>query len=458
MNLKKNIITLLILIFSIYILGNVKCYATTGSFSVSKSSVSLKKGNSSTVTLTVKNCEGAFTVTSSDTSVATASISNDGWVSGTATITIKAKKAGSAKITVTATNVADNQEEPQDVTGSKTIKVTVTDTTNSSNTSNKSTTNNTASNNTNNENDNKPTETKVSTDATLKNLGITPSQYDFTGFRKMTTSYSVTVPNSVETISIYAYANDSKATVTGTGSKKLTDGINTFSVKVTAEDKKTTKTYTLKITKEKEEEKTTDDEEKINQENNDNKKEENDIVGLTNIQVEGLELTPSFSNDIYEYNVTASSDTNALDIKTEKSSDDISIEIVGNEDLKLGENVITLLVYNSKKDETTTYQIVATLENPKVDLTEVNDSMSKVQRELLAKKIIIIGTLVVIVMLIIVFVVQRNKILSKNEFLENNDKEGRIDLSKDESMFERINENTEVVKKKTGKKKGNHFK
>ena len=47
-------------------------------------------------------------------------------------------------------------------------------------------------------------ENKVSSDATLRNLGITPN--DFSGFRKAKTSYNVTVPNSTEKINIYAKA------------------------------------------------------------------------------------------------------------------------------------------------------------------------------------------------------------------------------------------------------------
>ena len=54
----------------------------------------------------------------------------------------------------------------------------------------------------------KPTET-ISNDATLKNLGIKPN--DFSGFKKSKTSYDVTVPNSVSSVSVYAVANNSNA-------------------------------------------------------------------------------------------------------------------------------------------------------------------------------------------------------------------------------------------------------
>jgi len=540
MKLNKRTITLLILFLSIFLIGNVKSYAATGSFNLNKNSVSLKKGKSTTVSLTVKNCEGTFTATSSDTSIATVSVSDndsdgDGWITSTAGIKIKAKKAGTATITISTSDVSDTSEN--EVTGSKTIKVTVTDSASGS------------SNSSDKDKDNDKETNKLSTDATLKNLGITPAKYDFSGFKKATTNYSVTVPYEAEKISLYADANHSKATVSGTGSKKLEIGENIFKVKVTAEDKKTTKTYTLKITRKKEAEISTDatlknlgitpteydfsgfrkmttsysvkvpyeaekikiyadatsekatitgigsetldvglntftvkvtaedkkttktytlkitrkeekevveepieDEESIEQEN-----ENISVVGLTNLQIEGLELTPTFSNDVYEYKVIAPSDKKVLDIKTERSSDDIIIDIVGNTNLQKGENVITLLVYNSKKDETTTYQIIANLEDD-IDLTDVNNSISSAKREQLAKKSIIIGALIIIVMLIIVFIIKRNKILNKNEFLENNNKIDRIDLSRDESMFERINENTEDTVKKKKKSKGKRFK
>lgn len=58
-----------------------------------------------------------------------------------------------------------------------------------------------------------------------------------TGFNKTTTSYTLdNQPNNKTSINITATASDSKATVTGTGSKTLNLGDNTFTVKVTAED------------------------------------------------------------------------------------------------------------------------------------------------------------------------------------------------------------------------------
>lgn len=449
MKLKKIIIMSILLLFSILTFGNINSYAASGSFSVSKSSISLEKGKSTTFTINLKNCEGVFAISSSNTSVATVSTSRTGWLESKATITIKAKAKGTATISVKAEDVADSSAK--EVTGTKSIKVTVTDS--SSNTSNKPSTtnnsnnNNNTSNSSNNNNDNN--ENKKSNIATLKNLGITPN--DFSGFRKMTLNYSVKVPNSVSKVKIYADPTDSKATVTGTGSKNLKVGKNTFAIKVTAEDKKTTKTYVLNITREEKQEEKEPEENTV-----ENKVDETPVEtkkdGLSNLEISGFTLNPAFSQDNYEYNVDVPSDKKTLDIKTEKTGDDITVEVVGNENLKLGENVITLLVYNSKKENIATYQIFANLKEEQVDLTEVNSFFKNANQKALMKKIIIIAIIIVIIVLIIVFATKKNKMIEK-EF-EYDKEEDRLPKMLQEEKEEKV----EKTVKKRNRSKGNHFK
>lgn len=449
MKLKKVIIMSTILLFSILTFGNINSYAASGSFSVSKSSISLEKGKSTTFTINLKNCEGVFAISSSNTSVATVSTSRTGWLESKATITIKAKAKGTATISVKAEDVADSSAK--EVTGTKSIKVTVTDS--SSNTSNKPSTtnnsnnNNNTSNSSNNNNDNN--ENKKSNIATLKNLGITPN--DFSGFRKMTLNYSVKVPNSVSKVKIYADPTDSKATVTGTGNKNLKVGKNTFAIKVTAEDKKTTKTYVLNIKREEKQEEKEPEENTV-----ENKVDETPVEtkkdGLSNLEISGFTLNPAFSQDNYEYNVDVPSDKKTLDIKTEKTNDDITVEVVGNENLKLGENVITLLVYNSKKENIATYQIFANLKEEQVDLTEVNSFFKNANQKALMKKIIIIATIIVISVLIVIFTTKKNKIIEK-EF-ENDKEEDRLPKMLQEEKEEKV----EKTAKRRNRSKGNHFK
>ncbi len=65
-------------------------------------------------------------------------------------------------------------------------------------------------------------------------------------FNKQTTSYTVNLDNSISEITISAEADSSKAKVTGTGTKKLNEGTNKFSIIVTAENEEK-RTYTVVV-------------------------------------------------------------------------------------------------------------------------------------------------------------------------------------------------------------------
>ena len=257
----------------------------------------------------------------------------------------------------------------------------------------------------------------VSSDATLRNLGIRPKEYDFTGFKPAVTSYNVSVPNDTEKITIYATAKNEKDTITGIGNKTLNVGQNKCEIKVTSEDKKTTKTYTINVTRKEEKE---DDEEE--------KEEETPVIsGVKDIIIKDAELTPSFSQDVFSYDVSVPSGTKKLDIDTEKTSEDIEVEIAGNEDLKEGDNVITLLVHNKKNDATSTYQINAKVENQKVDLSTVNDELKDAQNNSNMKEWIIKGSAIAIVVLIIIFLIYRFMINRKQDDEEEYDEEDEQD-------------------------------
>ncbi len=88
----------------------------------------------------------------------------------------------------------------------------------------------------------------ISTDATLKALSVNTGTLS-PKFASGTTAYTVNVANNVSSITVNATATHSGAKVTGTGKTNLSVGKNTISVKVTAEDGKTTKTYTITVTR-----------------------------------------------------------------------------------------------------------------------------------------------------------------------------------------------------------------
>ena len=255
---------------------------------------------------------------------------------------------------------------------------------------------------------NRKKEAEISNDATLKNLGITPN--DFRGFRPGILSYNVDVPKETSQINIYAEKNNAKATVTGIGTKTLEIGQNKFEVTVTAEDKKTTRTYTLNINRKEEDDKKTDEKNETDT-SNVNK----NAVGLTNIEVTGFSISPEFKNDVYEYSIDATDETKNLDIQTKTSSDKIEVEIVGNSDLKLGENIITILVRNKDDDSTTTYQLLVNCKQADVDVSIYNNMMNNAQDRLKKQGMIIDLTVVAIVVLLIVFLVQRYRLKNKDD-------------------------------------------
>ncbi len=264
-------------------------------------------------------------------------------------------------------------------------------------------------------------------DATLANLGIRPKEYDFTGFKPDITSYNLSVPNDIEKITIYATAKNSKDTIVGNGNKSLKIGQNKCEIKVTSEDKKTSKTYVINVTrKEKEEE--------SEEENNENKENDQKISeGLKNIEIKEANLSPNFSQDVYSYEVTVPSGTERLEINAEATSDDVEIEIVGNEELKQGENIITILANNKKDDTTSTYQINAKVGNQEIDLSTANGEFKDAEKKGKIQGWIIKGAIIAVIILIIIFLIKRYKI--SQEYEEDEDEIEEDDEMKFEQQY-----------------------
>lgn len=89
-------------------------------------------------------------------------------------------------------------------------------------------------------------EATYSKDNYLKSLSIDGATLS-PSFNKSTLEYSVTLDSTVEQINIKATKNDSYATVSGTGKKKVSEGTNIFKVVVKAENG-SKRTYTLNVT------------------------------------------------------------------------------------------------------------------------------------------------------------------------------------------------------------------
>lgn len=304
-------------------------------------------------------------------------------------------------------------------------------------------------------------------DATLSNLGIRPKEYDFTGFKSNVTEYKVDVPNKVEKINIYATATNSNAAISGVGEKTLKEGENEFSIKVTSADKKTTKTYKMIITRKEED----DEQEEILD-------TETSITGIKDIKIEGLDLNPEFSQQVYEYKVNVPEMKEKLNIQVE-TEQGIEVEIVGNENLKVGENIITILVRDTKTDATTIYQINANIQEQeqeekditKIDVSQENSEINQVQNNLKKRDWILKFVILLIIILTVVFLIKKYKSTKENfeddfeEETEEENEEEKISETKkfyDEMEQDKMQNNevyeTEEITRKRGRYKGKRFK
>ena len=214
----------------------LNCFAATGLIDIYASNKSLTIGNTFTVTVYCKSssvigtCEYTLSYDSSKIKFVSAKDTVNcngtycayyaGNKSSSKQFTFKAIANGSATISAKAYGMIDFDENSMKASVSP-VTVTVS----------------------------KPVAAKPVTYSTNNNLAsLEVEGYKLNEkFNKDTTSYTVSVPSSVEEIKINAKKEDSKATINGTGKFNVSEGENSFSVVVTSE-KGTKKTYTLKVT------------------------------------------------------------------------------------------------------------------------------------------------------------------------------------------------------------------
>lgn len=170
-----------------------------------------------------------------------------------------------------------------------------------------------------------PSPSTKSSDATLKSLSA--SGYNLSpSFSKDNTSYTVKVPKTATTVKLEGTANDSKAKVSGLGNITLTGDTTTATIKITAEDG-TTKTYTVKIEKEKEATTT-----------------KSSDATLKKLDIGGFTLNPTFKSNINTYSIKVKNNITGLDVTAVPNNDKAKVTISGNKNWKEGTNTVTIKV------------------------------------------------------------------------------------------------------------------
>lgn len=388
----KEILSIMFFIAIIWFLTNV---SNAASISLTPSKATAEAGENVNVTVS-SDCVGRVNLTVSNGKIST----NKVWIEGgTQTVTVTVGNSGTTSITASAQdNMLSNNG----------VDVPVSAITKSISIKSATISNNNGKSSDISNSDTQKTQTKSNV-ATLSNLGI-KGQYDFTGFTSSKTSYSVTVPNDVESVEIYASKGQNGQKISGTGVKQLQEGANAVNVVVTAEDGKTTKTYTVNIERKALEENTEEQTEET---------QESTTFGLKDLKVEGMELTPEFNTDTYSYTVQLTEDKSSLGLTTIATDEKASIEVNGNEDLKDGENIITIIVKDETGEKTVTYQITVNKtvsNNEKTEATVQNINNSKKKKIL----ILVCGVIFIILIIVIIMVIKKKKDSNNGDYYQSN--------------------------------------
>lgn len=155
---------------------------------------------------------------------------------------------------------------------------------------------------------------------------------EISNFSKTETDYEIAVESNVDKITISAISEDSKASVAGTGKKKLEYGVNNFNISVISESGDT-KTYNLKITRK------------------DERKSDN---YLKSIIINGKNIK-KFETNTLSYKVYLYKITNVDDVKIEAITSDsqATYKIEKPKTIVKGENIYKIIVKSENGEENT---------------------------------------------------------------------------------------------------------
>ena len=227
----------------------------------------------------------------------------------------------------------------------------------------------------------KKVEQPKSSDNFLKELSTTNGDLNPV-FDKNISNYSIVVGNEVTSLDLRAISNDSKAKVVIKGNENFKVGAgNTVTIEITAEDG-TSRIYTINVTRLDKESKTK----------------------LEDIVIDGYPISPKFDPDTFTYTIDVDGDIDKLDIKAIAKDENSVVEIIGNEDLKFGNNVILVKV---------------TDENGLVQYYRLNVDKKSAKKFLgltLKQWLIIIGMLILLgIIFLLLFLLKRKKKEDKEE-------------------------------------------
>ncbi len=229
----------------------------------------------------------------------------------------------------------------------------------------------------------------------------------------------------------------------------LKTGTNVISIAVS-----NGKTYKVRITRLAEEPEIQPNimDEKVEEEQKEDKVDDDKLV-LNSLKVKNYELTPEFNSDVYSYTININmqeNDTNKLEIDAIPNIGNSAVEIIGNDNLAIGENIITILINSEDKQEPTVYQIVVNkndssseiVSNSILDKIGFLSDLNPLQRNLLLGFAALVLLIVIIVIFILIRKARKKKKLD-NSYEEINDEVKEIEY---ELKTKNIDEVEEMLK------------
>ena len=212
---------------------------------------------------------------------------------------------------------------------------------------------------------------------TLSSLSVSGANINFS---ENNTSYSATV--SSETIVISATAKDSRASVSGTGTKTLNYGNNTFNVTVTSEDGNK-KTYTINInrpkpassnnTPSKTEEKTENKSQNNSNSTGGTATNKSSNALLKSLVIGGTNI--SFSQSLFDYEASVEYDVDKITIEAVAIDSKSKVTIPTNLDLSVGRNEF-LITVTAEDGSTKVYTIIVNRKEEGIIISNNNNLAS----------------------------------------------------------------------------------
>lgn len=143
-------------------------------------------------------------------------------------------------------------------------------------------------------------------------------------FDKNIYDYYLTIGNEINDLDVLAISENPNAKIEIVGNNNLKEGLNNIIIKVTSEDETQSKVYTIQVTK-----------------------TNNIDLANTNLEilaVENILLNPPFDANITHYSLEVPNNVNNLNIFAVPQNENAKVEIIVNDNLKEGNNSISVIV------------------------------------------------------------------------------------------------------------------